>query len=105
MNESDALLCEPVRFELLNGAARQERPLLIRRLETMPQLETPARLWQAAAILAAQACDNGLRIPSLDLLIAAICIHHGATLTTFDANFVKLAQHSKLRVHLLIRPV
>jgi predicted nucleic acid-binding protein len=104
VNQADALLCEPVRFELLNGASRRERPLLLRRLETMPLLPTPPQLWNDAAGLAAQASDAGLRVPSLDLLIAALCIHHAVVLTTFDAHFDALAKFSKLRVNLLVRP-
>ena len=104
LNDEGALLCEPVRFELLAGASRRERPLLVRRLETMPLLPTPPRLWPEAAQLAAQACDAGLRVPSLDLLIATLCLHHDVALTTFDAHFGKLAQLSKLRVNLLARP-
>ena len=53
LNDEGALLCEPVRFELLAGASRRERPLLVRRLETMPLLPTPPRLWPEAAQLAA----------------------------------------------------
>ena len=104
VNDADALLCEPVRFELLYGASRRERPLLLRRLETMPLLHTPPRLWHEAANLAAQACDAGLRVPSVDLLIAALCIHHDVALTTFDSHFGKLAKFSKLRVNALTRP-
>src|SRR5215218_5753402 len=77
MNEADAMLCEPVRFELIYGASRRERPLLLRRLETMPLLPTPPRLWQEAEALATHAGDAGLRMPSVDLLIAALCVHHG----------------------------
>lgn len=104
VNEPDALLCEPVRFELLYGASRRERRLLTRLLGTMPIVQTPAQLWPDAATLATQACDVGLRVPSLDLLIAALCIHHDIALTTFDAHFEKLASLSKLRVNLLRRP-
>lgn len=104
LNDAAAQLCEPVRFELLCGASRQERPLLVRRLDTMPLLPTPPRLWQHASDLAIQACDAGLRVPSVDLLIAALCIHHEVGLTTFDAHFSKLAELSSLRVNLLIRP-
>ena len=105
VNDADALLCEPVRFELLYGASRRERPLLLRRLETMPQLHTPQRLWSEASNLATQACDAGLRVPSVDLLIAALCIHHDVALTTFDAHFAELGKLSKLRLNLLTRPV
>jgi predicted nucleic acid-binding protein len=103
VNEADALLCEQVRFELLYGASRRERPPLLRRLATMPLLHTPPRLWHDASDLAATACDAGLRVPSVDLLIAALCIHHDVALTTFDGHFGKLAKLSKLRVNLLIR--
>lgn len=41
---------------------------------------------------------------SMDLLIAALCIHHDVALTTFDAHFTDLGKHSKLCVNLLIRP-
>ena len=105
VNAADALLCEPVRFELLSGASRKERPLLLRRLETMPLLHTPPRLWQEASKLAANACDAGVHVPSVDLLIAALCIHHDVALTTFDAHFSDLAKLSELRVNLLKRPV
>ena len=105
VNDSDALLCEPVRFELVYGASRRERPLLLRRLETMPQLHTPQRLWHEASNLAAQACDAGLYVPSVDLLIATLCIHHDVALTTFDAHFGELGKLSKLRLNLLTRPV
>ncbi len=104
MNAEDALLCEPVRFELLCGASRQERSPLLRRLETMPILVTPPRLWEQATELAIRTCDKGFRVSSVDLLIAALCIHHGVALTTFDAHFSKIAEFSKLQVHLLSRP-
>ena len=104
VHAEDALLCEQVRFELLCGASRRERPLLLRRLATMPMLHTPPRLWHDAAELGTKACDTGLHVPSVDLLIAALCIHHDVALTTFDGHFGKLAGLSKLRVNLLIRP-
>jgi predicted nucleic acid-binding protein len=104
LHAEDALLCEQVRFELLCGASRRERPLLLRRLETMPMLQTPPQLWSDAANLATKACDAGVRVPSVDLLIAALCIRHDVALTTFDAHFTEVAALSGLRVNLLIRP-
>lgn len=104
VHTDDALLCEQVRFELLCGASRRERPPLLRRLATMPLLHTPQRLWHEAADLATKACDAGLHVPSVDLLIAALCIHHDVALTTFDAHFRDLGRLSALRVNLLVRP-
>ena len=104
LNDPDALLCESVRFELLYGASRRERPLLLRRLETMPLLKTPQHLWDDATNLATRACDQGVRVASIDLLVAALCIHHDVALATFDAHFSDLTRFSKLRVNLLKRP-
>ena len=42
---------------------------------------------------------------SLDLLIAALSIHHDAELITFDADYLAIARVSKLRVHHLSRNV
>jgi predicted nucleic acid-binding protein len=46
---------------------------------------------------------QGLRVPSVDLLIAALCILHDVALTTFDAHFAELGKLSKLCVNLLVR--
>jgi predicted nucleic acid-binding protein len=104
LNDPDAVLCEPVRFELLAGAGKRDRPLLLERLATMPQLSTPPGLWPSATSLAANLCDAGVRIPPMDLLISAICIHHKVTLVTFDAHFQDVARLSKLQVEILLRP-
>jgi predicted nucleic acid-binding protein len=104
LNEKDALLCEPVRFELFSGASRHSRPQLQRRLETMPLLPTPTQLWSDATNLGLKVTDSGLRIPAVDLLIAAICLHHQVALTTFDTHFIPIAELTKLRLNLLVRP-
>lgn len=104
LNDPEAVLCEPVRFELLAGAGKRERPLLLERLATMPLLPTPPALWPSATSLAANLCDAGIRIPPMDLLISALCIHHKVTLVTFDAHFEQVARRSKLRVEILVRP-
>lgn len=92
INDAEALLCEPVRFELLSGAPKQDRPALLKRLETMPLLSTPVNLWQQTAVLGAKLSDAGTRIPPMDLMIAAICIHHQVGLTTFDDHFEPLVK-------------
>lgn len=104
LNDPDAFLCDAVRFELLAGAAKRERSRLLKRLATMPHLPTPPDLWSTATSLAVALSDRGVQVPPMDLMIAAICIHHRATLVTFDAHFGELAQISELQVNLLIRP-
>jgi predicted nucleic acid-binding protein len=67
-------------------------------------LATPADLWQRAADLGRACRQAGVTAGALDLLIAAVAIHHGAELITFDTDFQKIAVVSSLQVKLLLRP-
>ena len=52
-----------------------------------------------------QACRQiGRTVLSLDLLIAAIAVHHNAELVSFDADFEVIASVSALRLNRLTRP-
>jgi predicted nucleic acid-binding protein len=100
----DAHLAEPVTFEILRHATAAESRQLTQQFQTLPTLATPADLWTEAAQLG-QACRRkGVTALSLDLLIAAIALHHGAEIITFDADFEKIAGISSLQVKLLQRP-
>lgn len=99
------MLCEPVLFEVLRGCEVKMRAGVRQRMATMPVLPTPAGLWREGLKLGEICYDRRLVINSVDLLIAAICIHHNVALTTFDKHFVKLAELSRLRVNLLVRPL
>jgi predicted nucleic acid-binding protein len=100
----DAHLAEPVAFEILRHATPAEAKRLNAQFQTLPLLATPADVWARAADLG-QACrQKNIAISSLDLLIAAVALHHSAEIITFDADFQKIAAVSSLQVKLLIRP-
>nr|MBA3652245.1 PIN domain-containing protein [Chthoniobacterales bacterium] len=66
-------------------------------------LPTPATLWPEATRLG-QACqDADVMVGALDLLIATVCIHHGAELIAFDKQFAAIAKVSSLRAIILTR--
>ena len=99
----DAVVAEPVMFEVLRHATQQEMGPLQAQLRTFPVLSTPVDLWQHAARLG-QACRKaGATAGSLDLLIAAVALQHNAELITFDADFQFIARACRLRVKLLHR--
>jgi predicted nucleic acid-binding protein len=71
---------------------------------TLPTLPTPADLWQRAIALG-QACrQNGRTVVSLNLLVAAVALHHNAVLVSFDVDFEAIASVSELRLQRLQRP-
>ncbi|WP_233130109.1 PIN domain-containing protein [Synechococcus sp. 1G10] len=104
MLDPGAHLAEPVRFEVLRSARTEEARLLEAQFATLPTLPTPADLWQHSTALG-QACRQvGRRVGSLDLLVAAVALHHNAVLVSFDADFEAIASVSELRLQRLRRP-
>jgi len=99
-----AYLCEPIAFEVLRHATPQERPLIEAQFATLPLLTTPAQLWRDATHLGQSCRDSGHTAGSLDLLIAALAIHHGVELVTFDADYEPIARSSDLNLRILTRP-
>ena len=99
-----AHLAEPVLFEVLRSARPEEARLLEAQFATLPCLPTPQDLWQRAIALG-QACRQvGCTVLSLDLLVAAVAMHHDAMLVSFDADFEAIASVSTLRLNRLNRP-
>ncbi len=103
MLRHDIALCEPVLCELLRSAARDERSLIERHFATMPLLTTQPTLWREATQLGQQCSDSGLLVGALDLLIATVCLHHRATLVTFDEHFAAIAKLCGLPTAVLTR--
>ena len=102
--DPQAHLAEPVRFEMLRSARPDETRQLKAQFDTLPTLSTPADLWQRAIDLG-QACRQiGQTVLSLDLLVAAVALHHNALLVSFDADFEAIASVSELRLQRLERP-
>jgi predicted nucleic acid-binding protein len=102
--DPDAHLAEPIIFEMLRHATPAEAKQLTQQFQTLPTLATLSSLWSEATDLG-QACrQKNITVGSLDLLIAAIALHHGVEVVTFDDDFQKIAGVSKLRVKLLKRP-
>jgi predicted nucleic acid-binding protein len=102
--DPEAHLAEPVRFEMLRSARPDETRQLKAQFDTLPTLSTPADLWQRAIDLG-QACRQiGQTLLSLDLLVAAVALHHNALLVSFDADFEAIASVSELRLQRLERP-
>jgi hypothetical protein len=104
VEDPQACLAEPIVFEVLRSATDAEARQLTDYFRTLPLLASPGNLWSSGVELG-RACQRiGVSAGSIDLLIAAVAIHHGAELITFDDDFQKIASVSNLRIKLLKRP-
>jgi predicted nucleic acid-binding protein len=102
--DPQACLAEPVRFELLRSARPNELVQLEALLSTVHCLSTPVQLWDQAAELGRRCQGIGRTVSSLDLLVAAVAMHHQAMVVTFDADFEAIAGVSSLQIERLQRP-
>lgn len=99
--DPDACICEPVAFEVLRHATATERTQIEAQFATLPLLPTPPQIWRDAARLGQRCRDKGLNAGSLDLVIAAITIHHQAELVTGDADYAAIARIVPFSLQLL----
>jgi predicted nucleic acid-binding protein len=95
----EAQWCAPVRLEVLGGARSGERQRLGEHFSVIPYRPCREDDWDRAVALAWQLRENGLTVPWLDVLIAAIAIHDGVRLYATDAHFLEIAKHTGLQLY------
>ena len=102
--DADAFICEPVAFEVLRHATVKERSQIEEQFSTLPLLKTPSTLWRDSALLGQKCRKKGINAGSMDLVIAALALHHEAEIVTFDSDYTKIAEVSGISVNQLVRP-
>lgn len=99
---NEVAVCRPVVTELRRGlksvAARNK---VLPRLSSCHWLDQPDDLWVEAGGLGFAIARRGVTVKTLDLLIAAYAVAHGAPILTLDADFEAIR---KAGVHLTIAP-
>ncbi len=92
----------PVKLELLGGTKTEaEYGRLKSRLDALRQVEVTVDTWERAAQLAFGLRRKGVRVPYIDLIIAAAAIEEDAVLLHSDADFELISRHSELRAESL----
>lgn len=99
LEADEAQWCSPVRLEVLGGARMEERARLGKCFAVVPYRPSREDDWDRAISLAWRLRDQGLTVPWLDVLIAAIAIHDGVRLYAIDTHFREIAELSALRLY------
>jgi predicted nucleic acid-binding protein len=95
----EAQWCTPVRLEVLGGARAEERARLGRHFSVIPYRICAEADWDRSIALAWKLRDNGLTVPWLDVVIAALALHDDVRLYTLDAHFTRIAELTGLRLY------
>lgn len=91
LGEYEAVICAPVRLEVLGGARSEERSGLDAGFQCLPFLHVLDKDWQAAVRNAWKVRDSGLSIPWNDLLIATLAVRTGLRVFAKDKHFNAMA--------------
>lgn len=89
--ELEAILCAPVRLEVLGGARKSEREPMELDFSCVPFLHVLERDWLAAVDHAWKLRDSGLTIPWSDILIATLAVRAKMRVYAKDAHFESMA--------------
>jgi predicted nucleic acid-binding protein len=85
--------------ELLQGfSGPKAREQLIEQFSALPALNPTRSDHIAAAALRNHCRQAGVQVGTVDALLAQLCIQHGITLLSVDHDFLRIAEHSALRI-------
>ena len=85
--------------ELLQGfAGPKSRSEIVERFSALPLIVPDRDDHIRAAELRNHCRRNGVQVGTIDALLAQLCIHHDLTMLTTDKDFMRMAEHSALKV-------
>jgi predicted nucleic acid-binding protein len=85
--------------ELLQGfAGPKSRAQIVERFSALPLVVPDRDDHIDAAELRNHCRRKGVQIGTIDALLAQLCIRHGLTMVTTDADFTHVAEHSRLEL-------
>jgi len=99
LEEDQAALAVPVRFELLGGCSSKVLPRLRCVLDALPVLIPTNSTWELMETWVEEAAAKGERFGVADLLVAAIASQRGLHLWPRDRDFVHMEKLGFVRVY------
>ena len=91
LGEYEAVLCAPVRLEVLGGARKMERERMEHDFSCLPFLHVLEKDWLAAIEHAWKLRDAGLTVPWNDILIATLAVRGRMRAYAKDKHFESMA--------------
>lgn len=92
LEEQKALWCSSVRLEVLGGARKTEKQKLAGHFQSLPYRKCTEEDWDRSVALAWKLREEGINLPWMDILIAAIAVHDRIRLFTLDKHFREIAK-------------
>ena len=98
--EGRVVMIGPIRQELLSGIRRKEHFRLLREhLRAFPDFELAVEDFEEAADCFNRCRARGVQGSNTDFLLCALCLRHGLSIFTTDADFHHFNRVLGLRLH------
>lgn len=98
--EADAaVICSPVRLEVLGAASTPERRRINAYLSEVVHRACHSPDWERAISLSWRLRDRGVIVAWLDVLIASMALHDGESVYSIDKHFELIARETSLRLY------
>jgi predicted nucleic acid-binding protein len=96
---AEAVICGPIKLEVLAGARAQDRPRLSAGLECIPLKMIDDGAWDFALHCAWRLHDQGHTVPWNDLLIASLSLQWGCRVYAADPHFQLMGEVLGVRLY------
>ena len=90
LDEDRAVTCGPVLFEIRRGLKPTERKKVLPLFDALHRPPFEEDDWSRAGELDASLRKKGITLPSMDLLIAHLCLKHKMSILTLDKHFKQI---------------
>jgi len=94
-----AVICSPVRLEVLGAARSHERRRINYYLSDVTYRACHASDWENCIALSWRLRDRGIIVPWMDVLIASIALHDGEKVYSNDKHFELIARETGLMLY------
>ena len=99
LEAAEALLCGPVRLEVLGGARAQDRRRMSAYFDCIPYRALDDAAWERAKNCAWRLRDQGQTVPWNDILIASLSVEWGCRVYARDQHFEVMRDALGIRLY------
>jgi predicted nucleic acid-binding protein len=96
---AEAMICGPIRMEVLAGARPEDRPKLTACFGSIPCKPFDDAAWDLALFCASRLHDKGHAIPWNDILIGSLSLQWGCRVYADDPHFETMRQIIGVRLY------
>lgn len=102
VDKKQAVLCGPVRQELLSGIKQPEQFRLFKlRLRHFKDLPVSTEDYELAAEFYNTCRSKGIQASNIDFLLCSLAANNDLVLLTSDQDFLRIEKHIKIKIHFI----